>query len=82
MEMRIMKNKLFILLAVILVVGCKQKEHHTYTNDILLPMTPVKNQGEREICWAYGILATVETEHLLRGDSVNLSPTYIGHMLK
>ena len=82
MEMRIMKNKLFILLAVILVVGCKQKEHHTYTNDILLPMTPVKNQGEREICWAYGILATIETEHLLRGDSVNLSPTYIGRMLK
>ena len=77
-----MKNKLFILLAVILVVGCKQKEHHTYTNDILLPMTPVKNQGEREICWAYGILATIETEHLLRGDSVNLSPTYIGRMLK
>ena len=29
-----MKNKLFILLAFILVVGCKQKEHHTYTNDI------------------------------------------------
>ena len=82
MEMRIMKSKLFIILLAILVVGCKQKVHHTYTHELLLPMTPVKNQGEREICWAYGILATIETEHLLRGDSVNLSPTYIGRMLK
>ena len=82
MEMRIMKNKLFILLLAILVVGCKPKVHHTFTNELLLPMTPVKNQGEREICWAYGILATIETEHLLIGDSVNLSPTYIGRMLK
>lgn len=77
-----MKNKLFILLLAILVVGCKPKVHHTFTNELLLPMTPVKNQGEREICWAYGILATIETEHLLIGDSVNLSPTYIGRMLK
>ena len=45
-------------------------------------MTPVKNQGKSELCWAYAMLATIETEHLLRGDSVNLSPQYLGRMLK
>ncbi len=45
-------------------------------------MTPVKNQGKTELCWAYAMLATIETEHLLRGDSVNLSPQYLGRMLK
>lgn len=45
-------------------------------------MTPVKNQGKSELCWAYAMLATIETEHLLRGDSVNLSAVYVGRMLK
>ena len=48
---------------------------------MLLPMTPVKNQGKSELCWAYAMLATIETEHLLRGDSVNLSAVYVGRML-
>ena len=55
---------------------------HTYTHELLLPMTPVKDQGDTELCWAYAMLATIETEHLLRGDSVNLSPQYLGRMLK
>jgi bleomycin hydrolase len=57
-------------------------EKHTFTNELLLPMTPVKDQGNTEFCWAYAMLATIETEHILRGDSVNLSPQYLGRMLK
>ncbi len=57
-------------------------DNHQYTHEVLLPMTPVKNQGETELCWAYAMLATMETEHLVRGDSVNLSAVYIGRMLK
>jgi bleomycin hydrolase len=55
---------------------------HTFTHELLLPMTPVKDQGDTEFCWAYAMLATIETEHILRGDSVNLSPQYLGRMLK
>ena len=76
-----MRNILLLLL-VVLIAGCSHRPKHTYTNELLLPMTPVKNQGKSELCWAYAMLATIETEHLLRGDSVNLSPQYIGRMLK
>ncbi|MBR1506373.1 MAG: hypothetical protein IJ614_09735 [Prevotella sp.] len=69
---------LWIIVA-LLLTGChRQQPSHTFTNEVLLPMTPVKNQGTTEFCWAYAMLATIETEHLVRGDSVNLSPVYIG----
>ena len=68
-------------LILLLLAGCSDKPKHTFTNELLLPMTPVKNQGDTELCWAYAMLATIETEHLLRGDSVNLSPQYLGRML-
>ncbi len=47
----------------------------------LIGTTPVKNQGESELCWAYGMLATIESEHIMKGDSVNLSVTYIARMM-
>lgn len=79
-----MKSRIGILLmAVLLLLGaCKRKEQHQFTHDFLLPMTPVKDQGKSELCWAYAMLATIETEHILRGDSVNLSAVYIGRRLK
>ena len=69
------------LLALSVAVGCRQRPQHEFTNLLLLPMTPVKDQGKTELCWAYAMLATIETEHLLRGDSVNLSAQYVGRML-
>ena len=79
-----MKSRVSILLMafLLLLVACKRKEEHQFTHDLLLPMTPVKNQGKSELCWAYAMLATIETEHILRGDSVNLSAVYIGRRLK
>lgn len=76
------RGMLILLLAACLLAGCSRKPKHTFTDEVLLPMTPVKNQGRSELCWAYAMLATMETEHLMRGDSVNLSPVYIGRMLK
>ena len=76
----IMRNVLFLLLVAFLT-ACQEKPQHTFTNELLLPMTPVKNQGKSELCWAYAMLATIETEHLLRGDSVNLSPQYLGRTI-
>ena len=78
-----MKARWILFGAVLMLfAACSQKQQHTFTNELLLPMTPVKDQGKTELCWAYAMLATIETEHLLRGDSVNLSPVYIGRMLK
>ena len=74
----------FILIGACLMTACKpksQQDPHHYTHEVLLPMTPVKNQGKHELCWAYAMLATIETEHLLRGDSVNLSPVFLGRQL-
>ena len=78
-----MKTKWMLPLALlVLFVACGRKRpQHTFIHEVLLPMTPVKDQGKTELCWAYAMLATIETEHILRGDSVNLSPVYIGRML-
>lgn len=51
-----------------------------FTNETVLAMTPVKDQGASSLCWAYAMLATIETEHIMRGDSVNLSPAYVARM--
>jgi bleomycin hydrolase len=87
----VMKRKWIFLLAFscwlcaagcVLLTACSEKRQHTFTDELLLPMTPVKNQGKSELCWAYAMLATIETEHLVRGDSVNLSAVYIGRMME
>ena len=78
-----MKWSSFLLLTALLMVSaCGRKQQHQFTHDVLLPMTPVKDQGKTELCWAYAMLATIEIEHILRGDSVNLSAVYIGRKLK
>ena len=45
-------------------------------------LTPIKNQGQSQFCWAYAMLSTIETEHILRGDSVHLSTAYIERVVK
>ena len=52
-----------------------------FRTDLLMNTTPVKNQGASSLCWAYAMLATIETEHIMRGDSLNLSVTYIADRL-
>mgnify|MGYP002622861218 CR=1 FL=1 len=82
--MKTFKATIWPLLPALLLslAACRRHgERLTFTHEVLLPMTPVKDQGHTQLCWAYAMLATIETEHLLRGDSVNLSPQYIGRML-
>lgn len=43
--------------------------------------TPLKSQGTSSLCWIYGMLATIETNRIMMGDSVNLSPDYLARML-
>jgi bleomycin hydrolase len=68
------------LLFLLLFAGCAKTPKH-YNNKVLNRMTPVKNQGKTQLCWAYAMLAAIETEHIGRGDSVNLSPAYVEYML-
>ena len=70
------------MVVALLLTGCGNRPPKVFVHDVLLPMTPVKNQGKSELCWAYAMLATIETEHILRGDSVNLSPVYVGRKLE
>ena len=51
------------------------------SNVKLISTTPIKDQGESELCWAYGMLATIESEHIMKGDSINLSIAYIARMV-
>lgn len=74
------------ILFYILLSGCgrpahKQAAGNPFIQDILIKTTPVKNQGTSPLCWDYAMLATIESEHLMMGDSVNLSVDYIGRML-
>ena len=81
-----MKKSIFIFLACLVLVSCGQQRSRVnipeekITIDLRLPTTPVKDQGSSSLCWVYGMLATLETEHIMRGDSVNLSPDYVARM--
>ena len=81
-----MKKSIFIFLTCLVLVSCGQQRSRVdipkekFTIDLRLPTTPVKDQGSSSLCWVYGMLATLETEHIMRGDSVNLSPDYVARM--
>ena len=81
-----MKKSIFIFLACLVLVSCGQQRSRVdipkekFTIDLRLPTTPVKDQGSSSLCWVYAMLATLETEHIMRGDSVNLSPDYVARM--
>ena len=45
------------------------------------PITPVKSQGSSSSCWIYAMLATIESNRIAMGDSVNLSAVYFDRML-
>ncbi len=78
-----MKRTILLLLVgvAVLTAGCREEPPVVFTDVVSLPYTPVKNQGRDPLCWAYAMLATIETEHICRGDSVHLSPYYIRRLV-
>ncbi len=81
---------LLFCLSVILLTGCRphasrpgkhQPLSHSTHGVRLIGCTPIKDQGNGELCWAYAMLATIESEHIMKGDSVNLSIAYVVRML-
>ena len=80
------KNTIYLLLALILLTAACSRRRQLPAgtapkHDVLLKTTPVKNQGSSTLCWAYAMLATIETEHLMKGDSVNLSADYVARLM-
>lgn len=77
-----MKRLVFIFLIVACFTACQKRPKVVFTDEVRLPMTPIKDQGYTQYCWAYAMLSTIETEHILRGDSVHLSTAYIDRVVK
>lgn len=81
-----MKHLLTVIAIALAAVSCSpdgggKTARHRFTNEVLLGCTPVKDQGSSPLCWAYSMLATIETEHIMMGDSVNLSVDYVARKL-
>lgn len=90
------KNILFLLLVVSAAIAAtawlyvpaeSESGSHIPTElpQIELPrgITPVKDQGSSATCWAYAMLATIETNHIRQGDSVHLSVGYaVRHLIE
>ncbi len=76
-------KRIFLLCFIAAIISCGR---HTDTrpdgfhDEVLLKTTPVKDQGKSELCWIYAMFATLETEHLMQGDSVNLSVDYTARL--
>lgn len=76
-----------LLFSALTLASCRPEQKpaaaakETFTDEVRLAFTPVKNQGSSSLCWAYAMLATIETEHIMMGDSVNLSPHYAARCL-
>ena len=71
----------FCCLLAWLLTACHQASRQL-TVEVLNSYTPVKERAEGEHDWIYAMLATIETEHIGRGDSVNLSARYVEAMYK
>jgi bleomycin hydrolase len=74
-------KRLFYLLLVLLFAGCSSRPSQTFSVEVLNSYTPVKNQGKKQTCWVYAMLAAIETEHIMRGDSVHLSVAWVEHVM-
>ena len=75
----------YIICSVLLFSACSQpkktQKRNPFVTEICLKTTPVKDQGRSSLCWLYAMLATIETNHLMQGDSVNLSTDYVARQL-
>lgn len=74
-----MKTLVAVLIAAVVMVSCGRTTpgRRVFTVERINGMTPVKDQGRGSLCWVYAMLATIETDRLAIGDSVNLSPAYV-----
>ncbi len=67
-------------LVLLTLVACNRPARpvkaNQFTDEIRLPITPVKDQGASNVCWMYAMLSTIETDRIAQGDSIHLSVAY------
>lgn len=68
---------IMLIAAALLSCGGKRPRAEVFAIECVNKTTPVKNQGRGPLCWIYAMLATIESDRLMIGDSVNLSAAYI-----
>lgn len=76
------RNSFIIPAFVLFIIGCHRPSPQKtlkspFIHDAIIKITPVKDQGNSPLCWAYAMLATIESERLMMGDSIHLSADYI-----
>ena len=76
------------LIGMIVLTSCQYdfginngSKKYNFKNDVVLRYTPMKCQGQQSLSWAYAMLAVIETEHVMMGDSVNISIDYLARHL-
>lgn len=75
-----MKYSALIILSAVILSSCgerKTERQETFTIETINRTTPVKDQGRSPLCWVYAMLATIESDRIMTGDSVNLSAAYV-----
>jgi hypothetical protein len=77
-----MRRQLFLfLLFSAFLYSCGNRPRNAvpdnFRTDIMLKTTPVKDRGMSAVGWCCAMLDVIETEHLMQGDSVNLSFDYV-----
>lgn len=80
--METMKKLATCISLLLLLTSCHRQQvraydRGTFQTEVMLRTTPVADQGHNETCWIYAMLAVIETEHLMLGDSVHLSTDYV-----
>ena len=74
-------KQLFCIILTLFLVACSQRKEQ-FQIEVLNSYTPVKQQGKSASCWIYAMLSAIETEHIMRGDSVELSTAWIETMMR
>ncbi len=74
-----MKAFTVVMVAVVCLCSCGRETavRPVFTVETMNRITPVKQQGGRQLGWVYAMLAVIESDRLMQGDSVNLSPAYV-----
>ena len=74
-----MKAFAVVIVAVACLCSCGRKAavRPVFTVEAMNRITPVKQQGGSACGWVYAMLAVIESDRLMQGDSVNLSPAYV-----
>jgi len=80
---RILKFVAFFLTSLHFSCSDKKAEQPKlhFETEARCPITSIKHQGSSSSCWIYAMLATIESNRIAMGDSVNLSTAFYDRML-